>query len=190
MAYQSKSQTAKPMRRAEVRWIATCSTVEAQLHAMNRPSNLLRGILFALGLACMLSTAKAVVVTVNSVQYDITTVTTSFNAASATLQSQPWWGSDPIGIQFATAVGGQLGFPVNSGAYGPAFATLLPSSTLVFLVGFNSSTQVVDLLQTDAAGALSYAVARRISSVPESGATIVMLGAALAGLIALRRRFL
>lgn len=49
--------------------------------------------------------------------YDITTVTTSYDANKALLESQPWWGSALAASTFASTVGGSLGFPLGSGPF-------------------------------------------------------------------------
>ncbi len=79
--------------------------------------------------------AQAYVVTVNSVKYDVTTFTGSYNSNTNKFQTlansgmMPWWGNAALVDQFFRAVGTNLGLGVNAGAntiYGftaaPAFA--------------------------------------------------------------------
>ena len=65
--------------------------------------------------------APTVTVSVGGQSYNVTYTTTSFNASTSLLQSQPWWGISSKAQSFATAVGSSLGYPVL-GAYGPLFA--------------------------------------------------------------------
>jgi len=61
-------------------------------------------------------------VTVNSVQYDVTTFTGSYNGnvgkfeTSANGGEMPWWGNSALANSFAAAVGGNLGYPNQPGA--------------------------------------------------------------------------
>jgi hypothetical protein len=69
--------------------------------------------------------AQAYVVTVDGVQYDVTTFTGSYEAntskfaAPASGGVMPWWGSSTLASQFATAVLGSLGLtnPLDQGPY-------------------------------------------------------------------------
>jgi hypothetical protein len=69
--------------------------------------------------------AQAYVVTVNGVQYDVTTFTGSYDANTSKFALppapgvMPWWGSGSLAQQFATAVGNGLGTP--NGQEGPLF---------------------------------------------------------------------
>jgi hypothetical protein len=67
--------------------------------------------------------AHAVPVVVNGTTYDVTTFTGSYNSNSSrfTTNEMPWFGSQSLAQQFATAVGIQLGKP-NLGSGGPYFA--------------------------------------------------------------------
>ena len=88
----------------------------------------------ALGAAAVLAaislspgSAQAVVVNVGGVQYDVTTFTGSYNdnTSKFTLPPEPgempWWGSDALALQFAAAVGDNLGFQTTD--FGPFFGT-------------------------------------------------------------------
>jgi hypothetical protein len=74
-----------------------------------------------------LGSAQAFVVNVGGVQYDVTTFTGSFNdnTSKFTLPpapgEMPWWGSDALALQFAAAVGDNLGFQTTD--FGPFFGT-------------------------------------------------------------------
>lgn len=61
--------------------------------------------------------AQAYVVTVNSVQYDVTTFVGSYSNNSTILTSQPWFGNQNLAKTFAGAVATSLGTP-NTGIYG------------------------------------------------------------------------
>jgi hypothetical protein len=90
-------------------------------NSMNRTFTLLRAACLALALSCLLAaTSKAVVVTVNSLQYDVTSITGNYPSLSSTLQGQVWWGNQSLATGFAGAVGLQLGTP-NLGTFTPLF---------------------------------------------------------------------
>jgi hypothetical protein len=71
--------------------------------------------------------AQAFVVTVNSVQYDVTTFTGSYNDNTSKFETaanngvMPWWGSQSLAGQFAAAVAGGLGFPNGISDLSPFF---------------------------------------------------------------------
>lgn len=67
--------------------------------------------------------AQAFSVTVGGSQWDVTTLTGSYNDNVAILQSQTWWGDNVRAQDFAYAVGESLGLPFN-GQAGPFFVWL------------------------------------------------------------------
>jgi hypothetical protein len=75
------------------------------------------------------SPANTCRVTVGGLQYDVTTFTGSYNSNTSKFATppapgvMPWWGSQSVAIEFATAVGDGLGAP-NGGSTpdGPYFA--------------------------------------------------------------------
>jgi hypothetical protein len=140
-------------------------------------------------LACLFATtAQAVVVTVDSTQYNVTMVAGTYTSLSPTLQNQVWWGSSNTALAFANAVG-QQGLP-NFGIMGPLFAWAVEGDSIGSLVSSRALTSTnIPLSLTIAAGdptSHTYAVASQVG-VPDSGVTIAMLGAALTALVALRR---
>jgi hypothetical protein len=158
---------------------------------MNRTFTLIRAAGLALALSCLTATtSKAVVVTVNSVQYDVTSITSNYPSLSSTLQEQVWWGNQSLATSFATAAGLQLGAP-NPGSISPLFVWNVSGSDLVARATGTLNTGVFTVLVSNGVNVqapLTYAVAQ-LAAVPDSGGTLAMLGTALAGLIALRRRF-
>jgi hypothetical protein len=107
------------------------------LHPSARYSLLVRQrILVALGAAAALAaislspgSAQAYVVTVNGVQYDVTTFTGSYDANTSKFALppggvMPWWGDNVLSGTFATAVGANLGLPNSyvANTSGPVFA--------------------------------------------------------------------
>jgi hypothetical protein len=79
--------------------------------------------------ACAPGTAPSICrVIVNSVEYDVTTFTGSYNSNTnifANLPApgvMPWWGSAGVASQFTAAVGTSLGSAINGGFAGPIFA--------------------------------------------------------------------
>ncbi len=105
------------------------------LHPSARYSLLVRQrIRVALGAAAALAaislspgSAQAYVVTVNGVQYDVTTFTGSYDANTSKFALppapgvMPWWANQSLASQFAVAVAGGLGFPNNASDMGPLF---------------------------------------------------------------------
>ena len=84
------------------------------------------GVALAMGVLTA-GQAKAFVVTVNSLQYDVTTFNGTYNANVSKFETaanggeMPWWGElgGSTAVSFATAVGSQLGCPnPNIGAFG------------------------------------------------------------------------
>ena len=71
--------------------------------------------------------AEAFVVSVDNVDYDVTTFTGFYDANASKFQTpanggeMPWWGNETLAKQFATAVGTNLGLPFI-GKIGPFFA--------------------------------------------------------------------
>jgi len=71
--------------------------------------------------------AEAFVVSVDNVDYDVTTFTGFYDANASKFQTpanggeMPWWGNETLAQQFATAVGTNLGLP-TFGTLGPFFA--------------------------------------------------------------------
>lgn len=77
----------------------------------------------------VIATPTSVQVSVNGINYNITTSTTSFDNNQSLLQSQPWWGNIALAQQFTAAIGGSLGFPyVYGDFYGPFFAYAVQTS--------------------------------------------------------------
>lgn len=81
----------------------------------------------ALGLIALVAPGAARaddIVTIGATEYDISTVSTSFSADTAALESTPWWGNAALAANLAALVGDALGTP-NLGSpytYGPYFA--------------------------------------------------------------------
>ncbi|WP_413171632.1 hypothetical protein [Anabaena azotica] len=72
-------------------------------------------------LASSASPAQALVFNVGGTNYDVTTVTGTYNDLATTLQSQVWWGNSALAQQFAQTVNIQLGLP-NISEASPFFA--------------------------------------------------------------------
>ncbi len=123
--------------------------------------------------------------------YNFNYVTGSYTALSSTYFNttyMPWWGDKASAIDFATAIGVDLGYPNNSGSLGPSFAHNLIGSVVrgkaYSDVGLYTNDANVDTSN-------SYAIIMPASAaVPEiDGALIPQVGLLLAGLfIILGRR--
>ena len=156
---------------------------------MHLPSSFFRARTLVLALACLSAPAlKAVVITVSSQDYDVTSVVGTYAELELTLLSQPWWENGAVASSFAGALGGQLGFPNITGLFAPLFLYQSNSGNLVA----KAYTPFGDIFDAGLFGAESHtwAVASPVSpaGVPDSGTPIAMLGLALGGLVALRRR--
>ena len=71
------------------------------------------------GVFASVSPAEAIMFTVNGTNYDVTTVTTTYDANTSLLQSQPWWGNQTLAEQFASTV--LQGLPGTVPNKGPRF---------------------------------------------------------------------
>ncbi|MDD5273057.1 MAG: PEP-CTERM sorting domain-containing protein [Methylovulum sp.] len=134
--------------------------------------------------------AQAIFITVNSTQYDVVTVTDSYNNISARLQSTPWWGTGATNtISFVNALGASFGYP-NLGGGGthrtPYFAYQLQSTfpdTLFITQGIGLGGVV-----QSPSSSVTYAVlASESSSVPEP-TTLGLMGLGLMSAIGTRRK--
>ena len=146
-----------------------------------------RVIACAFALACISSPARAYIVTVNSVEYEVSTTTGTFGSLGSTLTSQPWWGPSkgPTAASFAAAVAGNLFFPNGGGSAGPFFGYDNPD----YISGkFWNGSAVIDSAFSPSES-ITWAVARQTGSVPDHGQTLALFGAALFGMLGLRRRF-
>ena len=108
----------------------------------------------ALGAAAALATislspgsAQAYVVTVNSVQYDVTTFTGSYDADTSKFETaanggvMPWWGSESLASQFAAAVSGNLGAPNDP--FGPYFGWSVINGAIEVKRWFTTTSTVI-----------------------------------------------
>jgi len=150
--------------------------------------------LVASGLCVGAATATTVQVTYNSVVYDVTTMTGSFDNNSALLESQVWWGDATAAQAFAGLVGSALGYP-NSCFYqdycGPDFAYQLvqdpsPPNYTIGYVFRESDQSVVNWYPATPSTGRTYAIAS-VAPVPLPAGGVLMV-TAVAGLAGLRRR--
>jgi hypothetical protein len=88
---------------------------------------------FGIGLALHAGDARALVVEVGGSNYDVTTVSGTYNGLLTTLSAQPWFGNATLAQTFATELSSGLGLPANN-AYGPIFATGVVNDELGLVV--------------------------------------------------------
>ncbi len=91
--------------------------------------------------------ANAAIFNVGGINYDVTTIDTSFNASSSLLQSQPWWGNETLATTFAATVADSLGLPNFFGSFGPYFAYSLDNDR-VNAKAFDSTDVNADINST------------------------------------------
>lgn len=101
-------------------------------------------------LCCLIAgslSSHAAVYVVYGVEYDITTVTTTWLASRSHLATQPWWGSSQAAIDFATAVGTSLGGQLPGSFVnpndGPFFAYGAPPTQGPLGAKYNSSSGTI-----------------------------------------------
>lgn len=70
--------------------------------------------------------ASAVVITVGPTQFDITSLSSTYNASFETLQAQPWWNSSETAQSFASAYQAQVG------PFSPLFAFTADPATVTY----------------------------------------------------------
>jgi hypothetical protein len=144
-------------------------------------------------IACLFATtAQAVVVTVNSTQYDVTSLFGNPGSALTTLQTQPWWGNSSTATSFAAAVTGQLGFPNSSLTLGPLFAYGISGiGDLQYIVYTSGGSIAAGIMLQSNPFPSTFAVAQPVTgNVSDTGSSFALLGLALAGVAAVRRRLL
>ena len=137
-----------------------------------------RILTFALLTFAFASVANAIPVTVNSVEYDITTITTTFDSDSTLLMSQPWWLNAELASQLAEAVGYDLGTPnvYDPLAFGPYFAYTLQRQLPPIVVYSKAFpyTSANDVVATGSGDPTTYAIVAR---VPDSASTLILTAA-------------
>ena len=129
--------------------------------------------------------ASAFTVTVDSIDYDVTVFSGSYNSDPALFQvppsgKAPWWGNDLLAVSFAQQVNDQLGSGPTSGN-GPIFAYEVSGTDIL---GISQDlddllTQYPETIAIDVA--VNYALATPLNSAPASvPAPLPVFGAAAA----------
>jgi hypothetical protein len=147
---------------------------------------------FAL-LFCATPKAEAVVITVGSTDYDVATATGSAetNEFLALLMAQPWWGNFALARDAARAARDGLGVPntYSNNPHTPYFAygvTGTGASLQVRTYSWYWGREQHVHQHDNITGTNSFAVTA--TTVPSSGATAAMLGLALIGVGAVKRK--
>ena len=106
----------------------------------------------ALGAAAVLTVislspqeARALVVTVNSTQYDVTTFSGSYNNSFAKFSSvfMPWYGDTTLAQNFAAAVGAGLDYVNDTSLNSPYFATSLSGGDVNMWYTFRNNSSAM-----------------------------------------------
>ena len=146
----------------------------------------------AFSLALAVPAANAATFTVNGQDFDITTVTGTFDSLNSTglLSNQIWFGDQLLAIDFATAVGFSLGTPNFGGDDGPLFAYGTDGTDsflgVTFGILFSGPPQPIGNI-VSVGSTLTFAVATPLSAVPLPAGGMLMLSG-LAGIAAFKRR--
>jgi hypothetical protein len=142
----------------------------------------------ALGAAAVLAaislspgSAQAYVVTVNGVQYDVTTFTGSYNANTSKFATaanngmMPWWNNSTTAQAFAEQVGSSLGLMnvTGTGTSGPFFGYTINANPGISNYRWLGSTPV-------ATGSAAFTTARTWAQATPVPAPLPMLGSAAA----------
>jgi hypothetical protein len=144
--------------------------------------------------ACVASlaalTTHAVPVTLGSNTYDVIAYTPHDSSQNIVdlLNDQPWWNDTGLAASAAGQVNSQLGsfYPdIPEFGWGPFFATSTSSGR--FWQG--DQNQVSSVGFSDTYDGFTFAVVNTNASVPDGGMTALLVGGALLGAGALRRRF-
>jgi hypothetical protein len=135
--------------------------------------------------------ATAYVVTTSIGTYDVTiTAATSFNALSAVLPSEPWFGSRSLAVEFTNAVAGNLGFFNQSGdQMGPVFAYTANGNTgadSFFGSAFRSGSAFT--FNAGKSQIFTFAVATEVQTPLSEPGTLGLVIVGLAGTMWARRR--
>ena len=165
---------------------STSASIE-QFHPMNTTRRSIRTSLAGLMIVSMLvlfvSPAAAVTISVGGTDYDVSTITTTFDAQSALLLSQPWWGDSLLADTAAADVGSSLGLPNGTGS-GPLFAWAENSFPGIVEAVGHFRGMVVDLGPLPNSASVTYAVAT--PTIPEPS-RVILMGMGIA-VVALGRR--
>lgn len=143
------------------------------------------GCVALLGLA---GSVKADTITLGATTYDVVLSTPgeSISDYLGTLDTQPWWNNPGAAESAADQIGLDFGYQ-NFGVFGPMFifGTGAPNMYTYVLDG-----GVEEGTDSDGYPSFTFAIVDGSSGVPDSGASVTLLGAGLIGLALLRRRLL
>lgn len=78
-------------------------------------------LLVGCGLLVTAPFASAIIINLGGMDYDITTITGTFDNEHGRLEAQPWWGDFNLARDAARSVGSSLGQPNLLNAWGPFF---------------------------------------------------------------------
>lgn len=144
-----------------------------------------------MSLSATTTASQAATFTVGGTDYDVTTVTGTFDANRSLLMSQLWWGNGTLASSFATEVKFSLGNDPTVSSLGAVFAYGVDAGTFEKAYGQawrNSPPNSTPFWTADTAFATRlYAVATVIPAVPLPAGGVLLLSG-LAGMAALRRR--
>lgn len=132
---------------------------------------------FVLSIAFVANPAQAAIFTVGGIDYNITTVTGSYNSLASQLTTTPWFGNQTTALTFASTVGTFFGSPNSLPIVGSAAPLFLYSNSPSLQSRARRASNGSFLtFQPAASGNYTYAVGSVVSSsaVPEP---LTILGA-------------
>ncbi len=176
---------------------------------MNKPTNLVTRPVFlriwkslsalcallAFGMLSPVSIANPVSVTYGGTVYDITYYLGTFNTqpSGVSLQSQVWFGDAAVAADFASLIGGSLGFE-NFGSQSPYFVYSLGSSGTTWAGSYYDNSGFVSshfTVPTEGwLGRFAYVTASSPAATPDGGTSLGLMFIALAamGIARLRQK--
>ncbi len=129
-----------------------------------------------LGNSLFTPTVSAVTITLDEINYEITTIEGTFNDNETLLRSQPWFGSFDLSREATSLVGGAFDFP---NIIGPIFLTNITGPSFGYI--FNSSTErptTISFQGNFKESTNLFAIATEAEPVPEP---LTILGTLIAG---------
>ena len=146
----------------------------------NKLSTLALASLITVSSTALLSeSASALTITLDSINYEITTITGTYGDLQTDLETQPWWGFTALAESGADQVGDGLGFPNGLGPYFGYERTTLSTRGWAFDSEDNDAIGIGVFDPGGFSESRTWAIVDQSTSVPEPS-TIIGLGTLIA----------